>query len=380
MGKVNNIWLIRMDKIGDLVLTLPVDEFILPTPKQPGPSADCLWIINKQNSFIFDHRDGNRNAFPIENFTYSKLNFTQRVSKFLSVWSQLRNKKSENPPQIAVVFHAPWWISLILFLLRIPIRIGRYSQWHSWLFFNKGLRQKRSLSEKSEFEYSKELLYLAKSEIRLKEENANSAKTNSDFNTFTPFLSFYIPKDDQSLKLFEKFGVTEKKYYLLHPGMAGSARNWPSEHYKSLVKKLIKTHIVVITGTSQDTHYLKSLEELATEQNVRWTVGKLSPFELLTLLKFSLGVIAPSTGVAHLAAAVNENVIAIYPPVLSQSKTRWGARGKGVTCLSPNVQCPASTRCLETKCPLFDCMNSVTVDEVNVKLNAKQVPQDYECQ
>ena len=60
-------------------------------------------------------------------------------------------------------------------------------------------------------------------------------------------------------------GLTEKKFVLIHPGMAGSARNWPASQYKKLAEQLIQRKIpVVVTGAAVDEKFLRETEILKT--------------------------------------------------------------------------------------------------------------------
>jgi len=57
-------------------------------------------------------------------------------------------------------------------------------------------------------------------------------------------------------------GLKAREYRVVHPGMAGSALNWPVEYYRDLVEKLGTETTVVVTGTKMDSPFLEGLKEL----------------------------------------------------------------------------------------------------------------------
>lgn len=320
--------LVRLDKIGDLVLTIPADQ-------QPSLSGyTCTWIVSKGMGFILSHAEPKRAYYEIEK-TWSFENF----KKALSILKEV-------DPDITVSFQAPWWINFAFFLYGVKKRVGALSKLHSYLFLNAGVRQKRSDSQFNELEYNHQLVH----------------DGMGDPSPITyPFLTL---KEIPSTPLPE----LPTEYVVIHPGMAGSARNWPTAHYVELIESLcIKTH-VVITGTKADAPYVQPIQEALsakpTLQNLVWMNEKLNLEQLLCVLARAKYVVAPSTGVLHLAASLGTPVLGLYSPVRVQKATRWGPKGKNTKTLTPKVDCPGHFSCLGEKCPHFDCMTLVSSQEV----------------
>ena len=142
--------------------------------------------------------------------------------------------------------------------------------------------------------------------------------------------------------------------------MGGSALNWPTENYRTLIKNLLSLgQKVVITGTGADRAYTEPLKDLANQNGMHWLVEKLTGPQLIDVLAAASWVLAPSTGVVHLAASLGTLTYGIYPPVRAQSATRWGPQGPRVHVLTPQVECPAQLKCLEENCPKHPCMDQV---------------------
>jgi ADP-heptose:LPS heptosyltransferase len=313
---------LRLDKIGDLIATLPVDEL-------PALEAyDCKWVIAEGLGLFCKNATPSREFIELD-LKDSKLSRAKLV-EFL---------KAEKPDAV-VVFYAPWWVSLACWQAKVPLRVTRKSQWHSFLFFNKTLRQKRSLAEMHEADYNRELVEFA----------LNLPKAES-----TPILKLSSPPQRQ---LFEKYDLKPKEYFIVHPGMAGSALNWPQSHYSLLIEKLINQHPVVITGTAGDNAFLTSLKpQWEKHPQVRWLQNKLSLSEMLGLIKSCRTLVAPSTGVLHMAASLGVPCVGIYSPVTSHHPKRWGPRG-----ISAQYVVPGEDVAIE------NCMDSIKVNDVLQKM------------
>lgn len=329
--KLGKLLLVRLDRIGDLVLTLPVDESL----RKIDPKADIQWWIPKGLSFVTTAANPPRQAREVD------LRFDRE--RFKTLLAELKRDR----PRIAIVFHAPWWIGLLLFLARVPVRAGPRSQWHHFLFFNRRVRQRRSSAKFHELEYN---FQLAEGALRLG--------------------PGWLPRTQLSLQAssaenLKRFGLEPGGYIVVHPGMGGSALNWPLPMYAQLISKLAEDTRIVVTGTRADEPYIKPIRDMLTDHpRVTWLDGILNGPELVLVLKHASSVIAPSTGVLHLAASCGVPTIGIFSPVKVQSSIRWGPLGTRATSLTPDVSCPARFKCLGQRCPHFDCMQRVTVDQV----------------
>lgn len=215
--------------------------------------------------------------------------------------------------------------------------MGVLSQWHSFLFFNRGVRQKRSLAECNEFEYN----------IRLLEDGLG-------------FPRGRLVREP--LRLWTKSGrptalpSSVSQYIVVHPGMGGSALNWPIPRYAELIRRL-GPH-VVITGTPADSSFLEPLRDLLKDApNVIWMDGRLSGAELIWVLQNARAVVAPSTGVLHLAASTGVPTLGLFSQIRVQRAIRWGPLGPRTAVVEAPNDSP-------------DAMSLITVDEVERRLNA----------
>ena len=290
------ILLIRLDKIGDLICTLPADQVL------DEEKYDITWIVQKGLGQIVDLGIKKRKYIELDKM--EPASSAKKLREFLKILE----------PEVAISFQCPWWVNYELYKADVAIRAGVKSQWHSFLFLNHGIRQKRSKAEKHELEYNLDLIY----------HTLNPRQTKL-------FQYFEIAKPAET-DVLEKFKLTAGQYVVVHPGMMGSALNWPQyEYIKFIQQTLAQKKHVVITGTESDEKYLTEIKEKFLQHpDVTWLQSKLNIRELVQVLAYSKFVLAPSTGVAHLAASVGANVKGIFSPVRVHHPTRWGPRGPNV--------------------------------------------------
>lgn len=324
------ILLIRLDKIGDLICTLPADQILDPK------IYDVTWVIQRGLGSVLDLGSVKRKYIELDkkNIKQSRVHFSQL----------LRRHKFD----IAISFQCPWWINYELFKANIPKRIGVLSQWHSFLFLNQGLRQKRSDAIKHEFDYNLELVKKITGPVQQK---------NSD-------ILFEFKKPTSS-EILTKFNLPNE-YIIIHPGMMGSALNWPQKKYIEYIQhKIQQNKKIVITGTDADEIYLTEIkQEFELHPDVFWLQSKLNFNELLQIIYYSQKIVAPSTGVAHIAAALNKEVHCLFSPIQVHHPRRWAPRGKNTFVYLPEILtskniCPAQKKCLKENCQNYNCMETV---------------------
>lgn len=325
------VLLVRLDKIGDLICTLPVDQVLDETV------YEVTWVIQKGLSKILELGEKKRQFIELD-----KNNIDESRKKL----SQLL--KNENY-DVAISFQCPWWVNYEIFKAGIKKRIGVLSQWHSFLFLNHGVRQKRSQALKHEFDYNLDLVQKITGPL---------SQRNSE-------VLFKFKKPHSSATL-QKYNLNQ--YVVVHPGMMGSALNWPQSKYIEYIHQLIeKGTQVVVTGTDADTPYLLKIRaEFENHPQVLWLQSKLNFEELLEILYYSQKVIAPSTGVAHMAAALDKEVHAIFSPIRVHHPRRWAPRGKDVHIYLPQlpeneIPCPGPKNCKIKGCLHKNCMEFISL-------------------
>ncbi|MEK6705909.1 MAG: glycosyltransferase family 9 protein [Bdellovibrionota bacterium] len=351
--EVTRILVVRPDRIGDVILSTPVFNAIRKHYK------DAYLAVLVQETVL-----------PI----ISGLPAVDEVIVLrpgVGYLRRLLGMLKERRFDAVIVLQGGFILATLLWLARIPLRIGPLSKPFSYFLYNAGLRQNRSSVEMHEADYNLQLL--EKIGIRVK---PGSLKT-----------SVFVHEETikQARVWLIAHGWSGKGPLIaMHPGMGGSALNWPESKYIQLAKELLgRGFELLITGGAGE-HLL--LERIRSEvsgpglpklvlyfgkgaygSSDAYNGGGAGGIDFLAGL-FSLAdlVIAPSTGPLHLAVALDKPVLAFYPPVRVQSAKRWGPYPAGSdhrAVLESSIDCREVFSCKKASCESFPCMNLISVND-----------------
>lgn len=330
MKKLSRLLVARTDKLGDVLMSMPALKLLrdqLPETQvsflcRQGPLEAVAPLLKKWNIPVLPYAD-----------------FNVRI---------------------------PWiYFEAALFLYDDPkalfgswkagtrLRVGNRSKPLSQLALHHGLRQHRSLSEKSEAEYN---LDLAKLFLKVMQKEGPFPFPAPEAIPPEPI------QEDFARALLAKLGFTQpKSFILVHPGMAGSALNPSVSHYVKVIRALVEQHqkpVLLSQGPiPKDKEFvdgiLKELPDLKVAENVAMGIFR-------EVLRQAALVVAPSTGPLHLAHWVGTPTAGLFSPVRTHRPMRWapiGSTGVSKTYV-PAVDCPGTKDCLGSKCKMFPCMEN----------------------
>jgi ADP-heptose:LPS heptosyltransferase len=358
---VSRILLVRGDKIGDVVLCTPAIEAL----REKLPEARISMLVRTQVADVLRGNPDLDAVLEIDPIMHSG------PKGFLRLVQMLRRERFE----VAIVFQAPALIAAAVFLSRIPYRIGPYSKWWSWATYNLGMRQTRSNVEMHEADYNLQLLRDLGVAFSGEERRPKVVVGANEARVAREFFS-------------ERVVQNRFKTVAIHPGMAGSALNWPEKNYVRLGRRLLQRYNVVVTGgPSEEALVEKIVESISWRQSfdpeqpvLMKYVGKDTLAHMVAILDRCDGVVAPSTGPMHLAVALKKKVVTVFSPILVQSAIRWGPYGVrhgtnlGVapqdqaSVLVPDVNCAEHFKCALSACIYYPCMPRVSVADVETQL------------
>jgi heptosyltransferase-3 len=113
-------------------------------------------------------------------------------------------------------------------------------------------------------------------------------------------------------------------YLVVHAPSMWPYKQWPPEHFRSLVQALTQAgRQVVLTGgpSAADRSLVASLQHAAGERAV--DAGVLAFGQLVALIRGAALYIGPDTSISHLAAACGVPMIAIFGPTNPQRWAPW---------------------------------------------------------
>jgi heptosyltransferase III len=347
----------RTDAIGDTILTMPMAIQI----KKKFPDAIITFLVSAKSADMFVNHPYINDCwvYPHSKSPFGKINF-------------LRKKFQEYHPD--TYFHVggsflptvfAWWKSL-------PFRGGLVSKWQSFLFLNKGIRQKRSVVAMHESEYNLELLTGLSDDVSFDYENSSESHIK--------FIAGEAEQYQNDLKqqLLDQKLPGDRKLIFIHPGMTGHTLNWSPRSYARLMVQMENAfpgeYTYVISFTPSDQVYLKGVEDYL--QSTEGASKDLKVFYLdgskkglrhyMGCLKGAELFVGPSTGTTHLANLLGVKQVALYSPIKVQSSMRWGPLSKNnkLKIMVPDVVCGEQFQCAGRVCPYHECMSKIEVEDV----------------
>lgn len=330
MNPPKNILIIRTDRIGDVVLSLPMASII----KKHFPECKVTFLLREYTKPL-----ALNNPYIDEVITLAEENGKPSISKNISL---LRNKFD-----VCVVAYPTYPIALILFLSNIKERIGTGYRWYSF-FFNKKIYEHRKSGERHELEYNVRLLQQLGINEPVNEEN----------------VSFGISSSKENERKIKNYLVSQgvdfsKKIIIVHPGSGKSAVDLPIEKIRAIVKSLSQEAIeILITGSGSEKELCQSLVVNSSTKNL---AGIFNLGELTALIDRADLMIANSTGPIHIAAALGKHVIGFYPKFTAASPKRWGPYSLKKKIFLPTIDC---NNCTRKQCEKLNCMDSIKPEDV----------------
>jgi lipopolysaccharide heptosyltransferase II len=326
-----NILIVRTDRIGDLILTLPLAGLI----KKQYPDSKVSFLVREYTKNLVSHH-------PYIDEVLVLKEVDGNVSLFDNI-NLIKQKKFD----YCIVVYPRFKISLIVFLSGIKNRIGTGYRWYSFLF-NQKVYEHRKNAERHELEYNVNLL-----------EKLGIKNTIAENN-----ISYDLRVDEISLQnvikllLDEKIDL-QKPIIIVHPGSGGSSMDLPIDKFADLVNKIDNdNHQIILTGSKNE---IDLCEKIKSSKKVKNLAGRFNLDELTALISKSSIFISNSTGPIHIAAALGKYTVGFYPKIVSCSKERWGPYTNKKLVYEPQIDCKNCTR---EQCEKLNCMDSIDITKV----------------
>ncbi len=270
-----NILITRHDKIGDFITMLPVCKVL-----KEQRNHKIVMLVAKVNVALA-----------------KELEFIDDVIEYTNDSKALIKTIKSYNFDVSISGYIDTTLGKVLFKSRIPKRMAPATK-IAQIFFNKRVKQRRSLVEKREFEYNLDLLKAFDEDLVL------------DFNR----------------PLFKAVGsiTSNKNFIIFHTGFGGSSDgNLTLDDYLKLAKKASKsTEVVFSFGPDDDVSKAYIKEKLDFKATIRDNFKSL--LEFTYFIATSKLFISTSTGPMHLAGMTNTPTLSFFGANLFASAKRWG--------------------------------------------------------
>lgn len=326
-----NILIVRTDRIGDVVLSLPVVAVI----KEYYPDCKINFLIREYTKSITE-------ANPLID---ESIIIKEENGKF-RIFENVRMLKKYDF-DIVIVLYPTFRLSLIMFLAGIKKRIGTGYRLYSFLFTDK-IYEHRKDAKKHELEYNFSLLRSIGIDFR---PGINNVKFNLNISESS------LNKIDKLLEVNNV--LPDERFIIIHPGSGGSAVDLPISKFKEIIKGISENDVkIILTGNRFEK---KICDELTLNEKVKNFSGLLTLEELMALISKSYLLVANSTGPIHIAAALGKQTFGFYPKIKSCSANRWGPYTDKKFIYEPELDCKD---CNRKQCEKLNCMNYININNV----------------
>ncbi|OGU55194.1 MAG: ADP-heptose--LPS heptosyltransferase [Ignavibacteria bacterium RBG_13_36_8] len=332
MTAPQNILIVRTDRIGDVVLSLPMAKII----KKRYPNCKITFMLREYTK-----------PLAVTNSFIDEILLLKEKNGKTTIWENVSLVKAKKLDTCFVVYPT-FEIALFLFLSRIKKRIGTGYRWYS-LLFNKRIYEHRKHGRFHELEHNVKMLKMIGIDENVSPEN----------------VSFNIQSCAESRQKVDEISNEYNINFLLptviiHPGSGGSSVDLPLLLFKKIVELLARELNINILITGSKSEY-GMCNQLVINSKIINLAGRFDLSGMIALIEKSKLMIANSTGPIHIAAALGKYVIGFYPKIMECSQKRWGPFTNKKKIFEPTIDC---SNCDPKQCERLNCMSSININEV----------------
>ena len=284
MDSPRRVLVIRLDRLGDVVLTTPVIQRL----REAYPEA---WLAMMVRPVCREVVDGN----PLLNdvILYDKDGRHRGILGTVRFAWGLRRFRFDT----AVVVHPTHRSHWIPWLAGIPVRIG-YDRKSGWLLSRRVAHHKQD-GERHEAEYALELLQVL---------GLSSPASPA------PFVPVRAEAQRAVEDVLRREGIEPSETLVaIHPSASCVSKRWMPQRFAEVADRLIdaqRLRIILIAG-AEDAAHAQAVERAMRHHPLN-LAGKLSVGELAGLLQRCRLLISNDSGPVHIAAAVGTQVVTLF--------------------------------------------------------------------
>ena len=331
MNDLQNILIVRTDRIGDVVLTTPAIKAL----RQAYPSTRISILVAPLTKDLVTG-----NPYLDEIIVDDRRGDHRGIFGFWRLASVLREKKFD----IAIVYHTKKRTNCLCWTAGIPRRTGYKNEKFGFLL-NDPVPDQRHLGQQHEAQYCLDVL------------RHQGIPANNILDRLPQDLAedLYVPISADAWAWIEKFcrehhiSATER-LVAIHPGASDPAKRWPEGQFAELIDGLAARHPakIILVGSPQLAVVAQAIMAL-TRVPVLDLTGKTNVGELAGLIKRCNLLVSNDSGPVHIAAGVGTPCVSIFtrdqPGINPQ---RWQPLGKKSKVVSVPLQKSPSQDGLES--------------------------------
>ncbi|MCM8804334.1 MAG: glycosyltransferase [Candidatus Omnitrophica bacterium] len=171
-------------------------------------------------------------------------------------------------------------------------------------------------------------------------------------------LTLEMPEIDLSKEIekIRNYSNLFKEEFIIgiHPGAGNLLKQWPVEYFSHLIDLLMdknKSKILIFGGQKDEEYATEIINKTKNKENIISLAKKLNLIEFMSFLKCCNLFIGNDSGPSHLAGIMGVPTLAIFSGQVSQFE--WQPLGKKTLSIAVNVPCAPCYKISPKQCP-FD--------------------------
>jgi lipopolysaccharide heptosyltransferase II len=329
-SQIKKILLIRLRRIGDIIMTTPSITAL----REAFPEAFISYVVEEPYRELVE-----------ENPSLDKVIVLKKKQKIKDFFKLMRQIRRENY-DVVIDFHGGPRASLITLLSGAKLKLGYRIKYRNFIYDIKLPRA------------------VKRGHIHSVENHLNLVKALGVNIATSPPL--FLPKGrseevEKLNKFIEEYKLEGHKIIIIHISAGNEFRNWGADNIvklSELLGQLPEVQIVLI-GTNED----KEAEEEILKKSKPYLislVGKLNLRELRELICRSSLFVGPDSGPMHIAASTTTPMVALFGPTLPAHFSPWQAKA---LLIEKDFDCRP---CKQRRCIYkdFRCLQTITPEEV----------------
>jgi len=328
--QIKKILLIRLRRIGDVILTTPAISAL----RQGFPTASISYIIERPYRELVE---GNPNLDKV-----IVLEKKQGLKDFFKLTRTIRKENYD----VVLDFHGGPRASLITLFSRAKLKVGYRIKFKNFIY---NIRLPRSPKE---------------GYFHSVENHINLVKAlGVDVKSLPPL---YLPQarnteSEKVKKFIDENSLGGSKIITIHISAGNEFRNWGVDNLVQLTNLLAQRPDVkiVLLGTSEDQ---KAEEEILKKStaSILSLVGRLNLREVKEFISHSSLFVGPDSGPMHIAASTSTPIVALFGPTLPAHFAPWQTKA---FVIEKELDCRPckQRRCIHED---FRCLRGIEPEEV----------------
>ena len=331
LSAVKKILLIRLRRIGDIILTTPAVTVL----KENCPGASLTYMVEEPYRELAEGNPFLDNVIVIPK--------KQSTKDFFNLIYRVRREQFD----VLIDFHGGPRASWLTLFSRAKLKAG-------YKIKNKGFLYHIKIPRSPE-----------KGQIHSVENHVNLVKSiGINVDSIPPLLVPDASKEEKEkiVSFIRENGLGDSKILALHIGAGNRFRDWGVDNIVALIDLFSKNPEIkiVLAGAGEDNKRARDIKN-RNKTKIVSAAGELGLRELKELIAGASLFVGPDSGPMHIAASTETPLVIYFGPTLPAHFSPWKSNA---FIIEKDYRCRESCRQRECEYEDFRCLQTITPEEV----------------